>query len=336
MTAVPVHKRLLVTGVDGAGYVRLLAVAGIITVLATRAYLAATGYPQVGGGTLHVAHALWGGLLMLAGLMSALVSAGRTARVLAAVLGGAGFGLFVDEIGKFLTRSNDYFFRPAAAIIYLVFAGLLVLSFRLRNRRPQDPGHRLTNAAQIATNGLISGLTPDQRQAALHLLEGRDDQAAQAIRELLDAAPVRDHPTPARRLARRTALIAARLADQPILTTTVIVLFAFSQLVTAIVFITQGTGNTTVAVGAVTRAVAAAITVTGLIKLRHDRLCAYQWFKAGLLIDLLITQVLSFDDSQFAAVAELPFNLLALAILSLTMRRASLGRWHADGQRALT
>ena len=34
--------------------------AGIATVLITRAYLAATGYPQIGGGALHIAHVLWG------------------------------------------------------------------------------------------------------------------------------------------------------------------------------------------------------------------------------------------------------------------------------------
>jgi hypothetical protein len=35
----------------------------VATVLVVRTALAVTGYPQVGGGGLHVAHVLWGGLL---------------------------------------------------------------------------------------------------------------------------------------------------------------------------------------------------------------------------------------------------------------------------------
>jgi hypothetical protein len=126
----------LVRIADGAGYLQVLALAGITTVLVTRAYLGLTGYPQLGGGTLHIAHVLWGGLLMLAGLMSALLFVGGGARACTAVLGGVGLGLFADEVGKFITRTNDYFFRPAAAIIYLVFAGLLVLASQLLPRRP--------------------------------------------------------------------------------------------------------------------------------------------------------------------------------------------------------
>jgi hypothetical protein len=328
MITTPTRKMVRVT--DGAGYIQLLAVAGITTVLATRAYLAATGYPQVGGGTLHIAHVLWGGLLMLGGLVSALLFVGRSARVLAALLGGVGLGLFVDEIGKFLTKSNDYFFRPAAAIIYLVFAGLLVLTSQLHRRQPAD---RLANAAQIATTGLISGLTQDQREAALLLLADRDDQEARAVRQLLDAAPARLHPTLAKRLTRRPAAILDRLATKPQVTTVVIAFFVFTQLVTAIVFIVQalllatghhlghGTDDTAVLGSAVTRTASACLAVVGVTRLRRDRLSAYRWFRAALLVNLLITQVFNFEDSQFAAVTELPFNLLVFVLLSFGLKR---------------
>ncbi len=35
------------------------------TVIATRVYLELTGYPQLGNSVLHIAHALWGGLLLI-------------------------------------------------------------------------------------------------------------------------------------------------------------------------------------------------------------------------------------------------------------------------------
>ena len=37
---------------------------------------------------------------------------GQTRQALAAIVGGAGFGTFIDELGKFITSDNDYFFRP--------------------------------------------------------------------------------------------------------------------------------------------------------------------------------------------------------------------------------
>ena len=40
-------------------------VAAAASFVGTRAYLALTGYPQIGGHGLHISHLLWGGLLML-------------------------------------------------------------------------------------------------------------------------------------------------------------------------------------------------------------------------------------------------------------------------------
>lgn len=56
----------------GSRYLLFMIVSFAVTVAAVRLYLDAAGYPKVGGGGLHVAHMLWGGLLLV---VAALVTA---------------------------------------------------------------------------------------------------------------------------------------------------------------------------------------------------------------------------------------------------------------------
>jgi nucleoside-diphosphate-sugar epimerase len=105
----------------------------------TRLFWEITGYPQLGNSTLHSVHVLWGGLLLFVASLLPLVLTNRWVYPMGGILSGAGVGLFIDEVGKFITQTNDYFYPPAAPIIYAFF--LLVVLFYLRVRRPapQEP-----------------------------------------------------------------------------------------------------------------------------------------------------------------------------------------------------
>ena len=116
----------------------LLSFAASVTL--TRSFLWATGFPQVGSGELHIAHVLWGGLLLFIAALVPLILANRWAYTLSALLAGAGVGLFIDEVGKFITRSNDYFYPAAAPIIYVFF--LLTVLLYLQVRRPPSTDAR--------------------------------------------------------------------------------------------------------------------------------------------------------------------------------------------------
>ncbi len=110
-----------------ARYIENLLVAFALTLVGIRVFLAATGYPQLGAGMLHIAHVLWGGVLLLAAVVLALMYANAAALRWSAYLAGIGWAFFIDEVGKFITADADYFFRPAAPIIYLSFLSLWYL-----------------------------------------------------------------------------------------------------------------------------------------------------------------------------------------------------------------
>ena len=106
-------------------------VSAVVAILLIRAWLALTGYPQIGGDGLHIAHVLFGGIGMLIALLASLTFLGRRSRVFAAIVGGAGFGAFIDELGKFITSDNNYFYQPTIALIYVVFVLLFIAGERL-------------------------------------------------------------------------------------------------------------------------------------------------------------------------------------------------------------
>ena len=120
--------------------VLLMLVAFAATVIGTRWFLAWTGFPKVGGGDLHIAHALWGGALLFVGALLPLIWFGRRVHLAAAVLTGMGMGLFIDEVGKFITTRNDYFYPAAAPIIYSTFLLAVLLFLWIRRPRPNDHG----------------------------------------------------------------------------------------------------------------------------------------------------------------------------------------------------
>jgi hypothetical protein len=124
---------------EGAAYyVRLILLSFAATVAITRLYLTLTGFPQIGNGTLHIAHLLWGGLALFISAILMVVYANRWIYTLGSILAGFGVGLFIDEVGKFITRTNDYFFPPAAPIIYILFLLVVLLYLEVRRQPRQD------------------------------------------------------------------------------------------------------------------------------------------------------------------------------------------------------
>ncbi|MGC4894434.1 hypothetical protein [Micromonospora sp. DT31] len=326
--------RLPPRAIEAASYLQAFVLSGVVTVLAVRAYLEATDYPQLGGGGLHIAHVLWGGLLLAVGLGIPLVFLGGGARTGGAVVGGIGFGLFIDEVGKFVTARTDYFYAPAAAIIYVVFALLVLLTQAVRERTGRSrltPAERTANALDAVLSGLPGGLTERRRFAVLRLVQGTGPTTEAAMTQLLDAVPHRE-PPPVRfwqRAADRARRVAAWAVGRRWLVWLVVVYLVVTPVLTVVAVLVDGvTGKLDQERewGAVL-GVSASALVTAVLGLwaawllRRNRVEAFRLFKLALLVDLLFGQVFNFTVNQFGAVSAVALDLMLLGVVTAEHRR---------------
>lgn len=322
----------LVRNVRTSQHLTTFVVSAVSTILVTRLFLRVLGYPAIGGKGLHIAHVLPGGLLMLASIFLLLGFVGPVVRPAAALVGGIGFGLFIDEVGKFVTADNDYFYRPAAAIMYVAFV-LLVLGVQfLSNRRPFDPREHLANAVDHAVEGVAGGLS--RRQLALASeqmrMAGREVPGYAETRALLGGVP-RDEvelaaPVDALWSALRRGF--DRLAEHPWAPTVAIVVLAVQAVgapfIATAIRLGRGSGLVSLPVLGVFvgSLLSAMFTIRGTLRLRNgNRPRAVRLFELSVLSSLLVTQVFQFAGTQFAAVGGMLLDLTLLGLLGAEQDR---------------
>ncbi len=117
----------------------LFMVTAAASVLLTRFYLFLFDYPQIARGHIHFAHIIFGGIFLSIGNILLLSMHGRRSRQFAAVVSGIGFGQFIDELGKFITQENNYFYQPVPMLIYLCFIFLFFLYRYFTEYTPLQP-----------------------------------------------------------------------------------------------------------------------------------------------------------------------------------------------------
>lgn len=293
----------------------------VVTIVVTRGYLQITGFPQVGGETLHIAHVLWGGLFMALAMVLLLSFAGPVVRRPAAFLGGIGFGLFIDEVGKFLTQDNDYFFQPAPMIMYVTLAVIVLVADVLHGRRPSDPSERLAAAADYGVAGLAGGLSPRRREKAdRYLEEGKGGAGEDEVRALLAVVP-EDHselPDPLEIVFRKgrdlfeavvrgswTPAVAGGLLVLALGGGVVILLTAGDDAPSWALWLTVGSSLLVLA-----------LAVVAFVRLRSDRYGAFSWLRRALLVQLLVTLVGLYRLAPWEATAVMTIALLALGVVA--------------------
>ncbi len=203
--------RNVATNADMGGLHETFLVVAISTILVIRTQLWLTNYPQLGGNGLHIAHLLWGGLFMVITIGLLLSLLGRRPRFPAAVLGGIGFGFFIDELGKFITEDNDYFFKPAAGVIYIVFVILFLISRQVQRKRRLSEADLLRNAIERIGGATHGNYDADDHARAMEMLDAVDqtNPMVEPLRELADRVEIA--PAAPR---SRASLLAERIRDR--------------------------------------------------------------------------------------------------------------------------
>lgn len=329
----------IVRNVNSGSYLENVLVSAVVAILALRVFLAITGFPQIGGGGLHISHMLWGGLLMLASLVLMLALLGEKTKGLSAVLGGIGFGVFIDELGKFITSDNNYFFQPTIALIYVIFIGLFLVFRAIARRRELSQRELLANGASIAVEMQVNGANSETVSHALYLLDKSVSlgEFAAGIRQAVLAVPsVEEGPAS---LLTRCAALAGRTYSRFIaskwfqrimvtlflLNAVIFVLIAFTLLFFQdpfeLVIDEDPISSTCVLVSSV---VSSMLVIVGAFRLPVSRQSAYTWFKRSVLVSIFFTQIFMFYEDQLGAMVSLLSNLVLLSGLNymLSQERA--------------
>jgi uncharacterized membrane protein YwzB len=320
-----------------------------LTVALTRLFLVLTGYPQIGNSTFHLAHALWGGLALFLAAIMALVVHNRGAVVIVALLSGVGFGLFVDEVGKFITQKNDYFFPLAAPIVYACLLLILLLTELARRHQLRSPRAHLLAAISLsqtiadgtATKTEITAMENHIRQARTGSLDDASAGLLNGIETSMTLADQVEEPfafagralrrirravatwLPANRARRLVRIAMALFCVLGLVQLLLLVGAAFSpqRLRQALSVRDQPVGDLGKIVFLITWglnalvAVLAGITWWALRRGRLRRRLALSCGYGAMLLMLLLGNLLSSYVYQFAVLLEATFQVITLTLL---------------------
>lgn len=328
--------RWVIRDIEASDSLEIFLVSAVSAILGIRFYLYLTDYPQIGGGGLHIAHMLWGGLLMLVAMTILMTLLNRSMHRVAALIGGLGFGTFIDELGKFITRDNNYFFEPTIAIIYVIFVTLYLL-FRLIDRSiSPTPKEYLINALSLVQEAIAGDLDKEEMKRAKTYLRqsGRDNERVQLVQQLLSASEVIPTQKPIifsklkdwgqvwyRKLITASAfkfiLISIFIIQASFAISESVIVIGFLHNVAPDIIVISENDQSFDEYGYLISVILANFFVlVGVAELFRSRLRAYQIFKIATLISLLLVQFFDFLTYQFGALWSFGYNLLVLAILN--------------------
>jgi hypothetical protein len=312
-------------------------VSAILAILGIRIYLDLTNYPKLGGAGLHIAHMLWGGALMALAMTVVITFLGKSSKRLAAVLGGFGFGTFIDELGKFITADNNYFYQPTFSIIYIIFVLLYLISRSIKHNQNFSKREYLSNSVEYLEEAITSDLDVEEKEAAMKLLSKADQNnpITKALIKLcreLETIPI-EKPNFLTRFKNNFSKFYFSIVSKKWFPIFINGLFILQFLISSLVIIiSMATLIAVVVPGGVSyedlkqhlaeilnlfaNAIAGIFVIWGVLLMRRSRLMAYQKFKESILISIFLVQVFTFYNEQLSAFIGLIINILILVALN--------------------
>ena len=333
-------NRHLMRNQEAANLLELFLVTAVFSVLGIRFFLALTGYPSLSPGDLHIAHVLLGGVLMMVALVIALAFINKSAYYMVAVLGGFGFGAFIDELGKFITGDNDYFYEPTVALIYVVFVLLYLLVETVVKKSELSDQEKLINVLELFKEVALEDLDHRERTRALQLLGDlpADDPLVRALGQLLHSTQSVPVPLPDlyTKLKYKSRLIYIRLVKKSWFVKAMIAFFLLQSLsaIALGLLLLYAKFRWDLALRAIfptitffdlaglfSASLAAALVAADAIRMAASRLQSYELFKGAVLVQIFLVQVFLFYRVQFLALLGLAGNILVLLVLQYMIRQ---------------
>lgn len=322
-------KSLFIRNIQSDSYQENFLISAVISVFIIRIFLAVTDYPIIGAGNVHIAHMLWGGFFMVAALITLFSFLSQRAAAVASVLGGIGFGAFIDELGKFITADNNYFFQPTIALIYIIFVFIFLITRFIPRHHEFSQREYLVNAIEMIKESAIDDFDEDERRRAEEYLRKCDqrNEMVKALRKMLENIDVAPSPRAGyfTRLRRKLRKLYYRVAESDRILTAITAYLAASTAWTffnSVLYFTQRAYMHYSDLGQLySSMLAGAFVLIGLFALKFSRYEGYRYFRISMLITILLTEFFSLMNPVWYEIFILGTNVFVLLVINYAMIR---------------
>lgn len=322
-------EEIFIRNLEAQSYYENFFISAVLSIFVIRIFLRITDYPILGTGDFHIAHILWGGFFMMAALIILFSFLSQRALVIASIVGGIGFGAFIDELGKFITSDNNYFFQPTIALIYIIFVLLFLISRFIPRYRAVSQREYLVNALEMLKESAINDFDREEEKQALAYLRKCDPKnpTVKALKQLLTKLEIEETPPPGlyTRMRYRLRDWYYKIAKAGFVVNVVIVYLTFQTVLTLTQMGMYYTLDPVLPFSELgqlySSLLAGAFVLIGLSALRFSRVEAYRFFRISILITILMTEFFALMNPAWYEIFNLAGNVFMLLVINYASLR---------------